>query len=152
MTCGRQLKRILSHFVGSPNSNPPLVVADRTIIDPDICVTSSRELVEACDFAFLSRTDMRAIQCSRHGVHLSMIKRGTIRQRVEMFQSTLAATLLGFRKSTLVFTMSQFAHSKLWTVSSARVGCGLITPRFRGLRHFEQTSFIKRSKDRVSLL
>jgi hypothetical protein len=49
MTCGRQLKRILSHFVGSPNSNPPLVVADRTIIDPDICATSSRELVEACD-------------------------------------------------------------------------------------------------------
>src|ERR1700722_20359314 len=46
----------------------------------------------------------------------------------------------------------QFAHSKLWTASSARVRCGLITSSFKGLRHFGQTSFIKRSKDRVSLL
>jgi hypothetical protein len=64
----------------------------------------------------------------------------------------MVATLLCFRKSTLVFTAPQFAHSKLWTARSARIGCGLITPGFKGLRHFGQTSFIKRSKDRVSLL
>ena len=63
-----------------------------------------------------------------------------------------AATLLCFRKSTLVFTAPQFGHSKLWTARSVRVGCGLIASSFNGLRHFGQTSFIKRSKDRVSLL
>ena len=52
MTCGRQLGRPLSHCVGSPNSKPPLVVAGRAIIDPDIRVTSSRELVEASDLHF----------------------------------------------------------------------------------------------------
>ena len=67
-------------------------------------------------------------------------------------QAIMAATLLCFRKSTLVFTAPQFAHSKLWTARSARTGCGLIMPGFKGLRHFGHTSFIKRSKDRVSLL
>ena len=59
----------------------------------------------------------------------------------------MSATALCFRKSTLVFTAPQFAHSKLWTARSTRAGCGLITPGFKGLRHFWQTSFMKRSKD-----
>jgi hypothetical protein len=43
----------LSRCVGSPNSKPPLVVAGRAIIDADIRVTSSWELVQACDLHFL---------------------------------------------------------------------------------------------------
>ena len=42
----------LSHCVDSPNGKPPLVVAGRANIDPDISVTSSRELVQACDLHF----------------------------------------------------------------------------------------------------
>ena len=72
--------------------------------------------------------------------------------RQDSGQGIMAATVLCFRKSNLVFTAPQFAHSKLWTARSARAGCGLITPGFKGLRHFWQTSFMKRSKDRVRLL
>jgi hypothetical protein len=42
-------------------------------------------------------------------------------------------------------------HWNLWTARSRRVGCSSMGARVIGLRHFEQVSFMNRSKDIVDV-
>src|ERR1700739_3636581 len=100
MRCGPQPRRTLSRCVGSPNSKPHLMVTRTAIIDPDMGVTSCRELVEACDLHFLPAAKHRQFRAT-----------GTNKRSNADMESPYDKAYLNF--TTTVSTCCHLGHSKV---------------------------------------